>query len=148
MPQEKHPKRALLARANGKRPDGRPRTIRWTNYTEMWDGVARDLIHSSEMIEVMEERKVWLLNLELLPSQPSRKSEQWRNWVREVYNPVRADIGANNFLLRKFQLWKVISKHLTLLFQDWTSNLLHFCISYTLFKVYETSYCLLKLTII
>ena len=76
MPQEKHPKRALLARANGKRPDGRPRTIRWTNYTEMWDGVARDLIHSSEMIEVMEERKVWLLNLELLPSQPSRKSEQ------------------------------------------------------------------------
>ena len=31
-----------------------------------------------EMIEVMEDREVWQLNLELLPQQPSRKSGQWR----------------------------------------------------------------------
>ena len=30
------------------------------------------------MMEVMEDREVWRLNLELLPPQPSRKSGQWR----------------------------------------------------------------------
>ena len=30
----------------------------------------------SEMMEVMEDREVWRLNLELLPPQPSRKSGQ------------------------------------------------------------------------
>ena len=29
-------------------------------------------------MEVMEDREVWRLNLELLPPQPSRKSGQWR----------------------------------------------------------------------
>ena len=33
MPQERLPKHALLAKANGRRPVGRPRT-RWTNYIE------------------------------------------------------------------------------------------------------------------
>ena len=33
MPQERLPKQALLAKANGRRPVGRPRT-RWTDYIE------------------------------------------------------------------------------------------------------------------
>ena len=33
MPQERLPKQALLAKANGRRPVGRPRT-RWTDYVE------------------------------------------------------------------------------------------------------------------
>ena len=33
MPQERLPKQALLAKANGQRPVGRPRT-RWTDYIE------------------------------------------------------------------------------------------------------------------
>ena len=33
MPQERLPKQALLAKANGRRPVGRSRTS-WTNYTE------------------------------------------------------------------------------------------------------------------
>ena len=31
-------------------------------------------LHASEMMEVMEDREVWRLNLELLPPQPSRKA--------------------------------------------------------------------------
>ena len=51
MPQERLPKQALLAKANGKRPVGRPRT-RWTNYIEDlgWNRLG---LHSSEMMEVM-----------------------------------------------------------------------------------------------
>ena len=37
------------------------------------DGIAWDY-RPSEMMEVMEDREVWQLNLELLPQQPSRKS--------------------------------------------------------------------------
>ena len=33
-------------------------------------------LHPIEMMEVMEDREVWRLNLELLPPQPSRKSGQ------------------------------------------------------------------------
>ena len=33
-------------------------------------------LHPSEMMEVMEDREVWRLNLELLPPQPLRKSRQ------------------------------------------------------------------------
>ena len=41
------------------------------------DGIAWvDGIRPSEIMEVMEDRKVWRLNLELLPPQPSRKSGQ------------------------------------------------------------------------
>ena len=74
MPQERLPKQALLAKANGRRPVGRLRT-RWTDYIEDlgWNRLG---LHPNEMMEVMEDREVWWLNLELLPPQPSRKSGQ------------------------------------------------------------------------
>ena len=74
MPQERLPKQASHAKANGRRPVGRPRT-RWTDYIEDlgWNRLG---LRPSEMMEVMEDRKVWRLNLELLPPQPSRKSGQ------------------------------------------------------------------------
>ena len=55
MPQERLFKQALLAKANGKSPVGRPRT---------------------SLMDVLEDREVWRLNLELLSPQPSRKSGQ------------------------------------------------------------------------
>ena len=74
MPQERHPKQALLAKANGKRPVGRPRP-RLTNYTEDlgWNRLGP---HPSEMMNVMEDREVWQLSLEQLSPQPSRKNGQ------------------------------------------------------------------------
>ena len=74
MPQERLPKQALLVKANGRRSVGRPRT-RWTDYIEDlgWNRLG---LHTSEMMEVMEDREVWRLNLELLPPQPSWKSGQ------------------------------------------------------------------------
>ena len=76
MPRKRLPKQAILATANGRRPVGRPRT-RCTDYVEDlgvgWNGLG---LHPSEMMEVMEDREVWWLNLELLPPQPSRKSGQ------------------------------------------------------------------------
>ena len=76
IPQERLPKQALLAKVNGRRPVGRPRT-RWTDYIEDvgWNRLG---LRPSEMMEVMEDREVWRLDLELLPQQPSRKSGQWR----------------------------------------------------------------------
>ena len=41
MLQERLPKQALLAKANGKRPVGRPRT-KWTDYLKDLDEIARD----------------------------------------------------------------------------------------------------------
>ena len=74
MPQERLSKPALLAKANRRRPVGRPRT-RWTDYIKDlgWNRLGLCL---REMIEVMEDREVWRLKLELLPPQPSRKSGQ------------------------------------------------------------------------
>ena len=74
MPRERLPKQALLAKANGRRPVGRP-GIRWTDYIEDlgWNRLG---LRPSKMMEVMEDREVWRLNLELLPPQPSRKSGQ------------------------------------------------------------------------
>ena len=74
MPQERLPKQALLAKANGRRPIGRPRT-RWTNYIED-PGWNRLGLRPSEMMEMIEDREVWRFNLELLPPQPSRKNGQ------------------------------------------------------------------------
>ena len=74
MPQERLPKQALLAKANGRRPVGRSRT-RWTDYIEDF-GWNRLGLRPSEMMEVMEDREVWRLNLELLPPQSSQKSGQ------------------------------------------------------------------------
>ena len=74
MPQERLPKQALLAKAKGRRPVGRPRT-RWTDYIKDlgWNGLG---LLPSEIMEMMEDREVWRLNLELLDSQPWRKSGQ------------------------------------------------------------------------
>ena len=69
MPQERLPKQALLAKANGRRPVGQPRT-RWTNYIEDL-GWNRFGLHPSEMMDVMDGHEVWRFNLELLPQQPS-----------------------------------------------------------------------------
>ena len=72
MPQERLPKQALLAKANWRRPVGRPRTT-WTNYIVDlgWNCLG---LHPNEMMDVMENHEVWLLNLDLLPLQRSRKS--------------------------------------------------------------------------
>ena len=72
MPQERLPKQALLAKANGRRPVGRPRT-RWTDYIEDlgWNRLG---LRPSEMMEAMEDLEVWWLNLELLPQQPHGKA--------------------------------------------------------------------------
>ena len=69
----KLPKQALLAKANGRRPVGRPRT-RWTDYIKDlgWNRLG---LRPSEMIEGMEDRDVWRLNLELLPPRSYGKAE-------------------------------------------------------------------------
>ena len=74
MPHERLPKQALLAKANGRRPVGQP-TTRRTNYMKDlgWNRLG---LHPSEMMNVIEDREVWRLNLELLPPQSSRKSGQ------------------------------------------------------------------------
>ena len=52
----------------------------WSEIFEAWTDYIEDLGRSrlglgpSEMMEVMEDREVWRLNLELLPPQPLRKS--------------------------------------------------------------------------
>ena len=74
MPQERLPKQALLAKANGRRAVERPRS-RSIDYFENlgWNRLG---LHPGEMMDMMEDREVWWLNLELLPPQPSRKSGQ------------------------------------------------------------------------
>ena len=74
MLQERLPKQALLAKANGRRSVGRSRT-RWTNYTDDlgWNHLG---LHPNKKMDVMEDCEMWRLNLELLPLQPSRKSAQ------------------------------------------------------------------------
>ena len=76
MPQDRLPKQALLAKANGKKPGGRPRP-RWINYIEHLGWNRLDL-YPSEMMDVIEDCEVWRLHLELLPWQPSRKSGLWK----------------------------------------------------------------------
>ena len=73
MPQERLPKQVLSAIPNGKRPVGRPR-LRWLNHIEGL-GCNRLGLSLNEMKkEVVQDRDVWRLNLELLPPRPSRKS--------------------------------------------------------------------------
>ena len=67
MPQERLPKQVLLAKANGRKLVGRPKTW-WTNYIKD-PGWNRLGLYPSE---------VWRLNLELLPPKPLQKSGQWR----------------------------------------------------------------------
>ena len=81
MPQEKLPKQALLVKANGRRPVGRPRT-RWTDYIEDlgWNRLG---LCSREVMEVMEDRDVWRLNLELLPPNPPPPPKKKRAMKKE-----------------------------------------------------------------
>ena len=74
MLQKRLAKQALLAKASGRRPVGRPKT-KWTNNIEDrgWNRLG---LHLSEMMAVMEDREVWRLNLKLLSRQTSRKSGQ------------------------------------------------------------------------
>ena len=101
MPQERLPKQALHAKANGRRPVGRPRT-RWTDYIENlgWNGLG---LRPSEMMEVMEDREVWRLNLELLPPQPSRKSGQWRKKI--LFTSTIFTEGTKAYKLHSFMRW-------------------------------------------
>ena len=57
MLQKRLPKQALLAKANGRRPVGRPRT-RWANYIEDlgWNRLG---LQPSKIMDVMEDREVW-----------------------------------------------------------------------------------------
>ena len=85
MPQESLPKQALLAKANERRPVGRPRT-RWTNYIEDlgWKCLG---LHPSEMMDVMEDREVWRLNFELLPRSPHGKAgSEERRIIKKTSN--------------------------------------------------------------
>ena len=68
MPQKTLPKQALLAKENGRRLFGRPRT-RWTNHIEDlgWNRLG---LHSNKMMDVMEN-EVWRL-----PPQPLGKRGQ------------------------------------------------------------------------
>ena len=73
IPQERLPKQALLAKANGRISVGQlkldgPTTLR------IFDRIDWDL--PKKMMEVVKDCEVWRLNLELLPPQPSRKSGQ------------------------------------------------------------------------
>ena len=72
MPQKILPKQALLAKANEKRLVERFKA-RWIKYFEQLEwNLSR--FHSSEMMEVVEDRKVWRRNLELLhPRNPHGK---------------------------------------------------------------------------
>ena len=101
MPQERLPKQALLAKANGRRPVGRPRT-RWTDYIEDV-GWNRLELHPSEMMEVMEDRDVWRFNFELLPPQPSRKAgnEERRLFLLEQFSKNIKIFFAQNLRISK-----------------------------------------------
>ena len=68
MPQERLPKQALFATPDGKRPVGRPRK-RWMHHVEDL-GWNRLVLCLSEMNEVLKDRDVKRLNLELLPRDP------------------------------------------------------------------------------
>ena len=83
MPQERLPKQALLAKASGRRPVGRPRT-RWTDYIEDlgWNCLG---LRPSEMMEVMEDREVWRLNLQ---PQSSRKSGNEERRRKSYFNAI------------------------------------------------------------
>ena len=81
MPQERLPKQALFAKANGRRPVGRPRT-RWTNYIEDagWNRLG---LYPSEIMDVMEDREGGLIS-GCCPSNPYGKAgnEERRRFVK------------------------------------------------------------------
>ena len=71
MPQERLPKQALLAKENGRRPVGRPRTG-WTDYIKDlgWNRLG---LRPSEMMEVMEAVRCGGLISSCCPSNPHGK---------------------------------------------------------------------------
>ena len=89
MPQKRLSKQALLAKANGRRPVGRPKT-RWTNYIEGlgWNRLG---LHPSEMMNVMEDREEWRLNLELLPRNShgkagnEKRTKEEKKYRKEIF---------------------------------------------------------------
>ena len=91
MPQERLPKQALLAKANGRRPVGRPRT-KWTDYIEDvgWNRLG---LRPSEMMEVMEAVRCGGLILSYCPRNPHGKTG---NEERR-----RKKIDGNEFALTK-----------------------------------------------
>ena len=101
----------MLAKANGRRPVGRPRT-RWINYSEDLGWNLLEL-HSSKMMDVIEDREVWRLNFELLPRTPHGKAgneEKTKdisaaphisinNLEKLVFSPQRFKLSKLNLLL-------------------------------------------------
>ena len=81
MPQDRLPKQGLLSKANGRRPVGRLKT-RWTDYIEDlgWNCLR---LHPSKMMEVIEDREVWRVNLKLLPPLPSVKKQAMKKEEEE-----------------------------------------------------------------
>ena len=83
MPQERFHKQALLAKANGKRPAGRPRTTVDGPITlRILDGI----VSPNEMMDVMEDREVWRLNLELLPPQTLTEKREMKKKKKSFYD--------------------------------------------------------------
>ena len=68
IPLKRLPYQALLAKANGRRPVGQPKT-RWTNYIEnlRWNRLG---LHPSENMDGMEDRDVWQLISSCYPRNP------------------------------------------------------------------------------
>ena len=82
MPQKKLPKQVLLAKANRRRPVGRPRT-RWTNCIKdlEWNRLG---IYPSKMMKVIEEREMRQLNLQLLLETWAMKRERRKKRKKEL----------------------------------------------------------------
>ena len=95
MPQERLPKQALLAKANGRRLVERPRT-RWTDHIEDlgWNRLG---LRPSEMIEVTEDREVWRLNLELLPPQPPTEKRTMKKEEEKIKH-IKIGFEKHNFI--------------------------------------------------
>jgi len=71
MPQERLPKQALLAKVKGKGQWDDQKHAGQTTL-RIYLGRNRLGLQPSEMLEVVADRDMWQLNLELLPSQPSQ----------------------------------------------------------------------------
>jgi len=66
MPQERLPNQAVLAKVKGKRPVGRPEHVGMTTLRiPGWNLLG---FQPSEIMEVLVDRDVWRINLEMLPS--------------------------------------------------------------------------------
>ena len=126
MRHERLPKQASHAKANGRRPVGQPRTKR-TDYIEDlgWNRLG---LRPSEMMEVMEDREVWRLNLELQPPQPSRKSGQWRKKKKKSLTWTWARIRKNQQEELQFDWSKSTELELTQISIKYTFLLSPFCL--------------------